>query len=73
MGIATVGTKGQIVIPADVRAAIGLKEGERLIIVSKGRAGDGHFMAMRPHQLERFVEKLAANLSAIKRDGGKKK
>jgi len=73
MGIATVGAKGQIVIPADIRAALGLKEGERLILVSKGRADDGHFMAMRPHNVERFVEKLSANLSALKHGSGKKK
>lgn len=67
MGIATVGAKGQIVIPADIRAALGLREGERLIVVSKGQAEDGHFMAMRPHNVERFVEKLSENLSALKK------
>jgi len=71
IGITTVGAKGQIVIPADIRAAIGLQEGERLMIVSKGRAEDGHFMAMRPNNVERFVEKLSMNLLALK--SGKKK
>ena len=32
-GTATVGTKGQVVIPADARDALGIESGDRLYVV----------------------------------------
>jgi AbrB family looped-hinge helix DNA binding protein len=32
-GAATVGTKGQVVIPAEAREALNIKEGDKLIVV----------------------------------------
>jgi AbrB family looped-hinge helix DNA binding protein len=38
-GSATVGTKGQIVIPAVARRAMGVTEGERVVVVRGPREG----------------------------------
>jgi AbrB family looped-hinge helix DNA binding protein len=39
LGSATVGTKGQIVIPADVREAMKVKEGDKVVILRGPREG----------------------------------
>jgi len=39
LGSATVGTKGQIVIPADVREAMQIKEGDKVVILRGPREG----------------------------------
>ena len=38
LGTATVGERGQVVIPADVREQVGLKKGDKLVVFSP-RAG----------------------------------
>ena len=40
-GAATVGTKGQVVIPAEAREALAIKEGDKLIVV-----GNSHGMGV---------------------------
>lgn len=37
-GTVTVGSKGQIVIPKDVRTKLGIESGESLIVLTKGKA-----------------------------------
>jgi AbrB family looped-hinge helix DNA binding protein len=39
LGPATVGTKGQIVIPADAREAMQIKEGDKVVILRGPREG----------------------------------
>ena len=39
LGSATVGTKGQIVIPADAREAMHIKEGDKVVILRGPREG----------------------------------
>jgi AbrB family looped-hinge helix DNA binding protein len=39
LGSATVGTKGQIVIPADARAAMNIREGDKVVILRGPREG----------------------------------
>jgi AbrB family looped-hinge helix DNA binding protein len=39
LGSATVGTKGQIVIPADAREAMEIKEGDKVVILRGPREG----------------------------------
>ena len=39
LGSATVGTKGQIVIPADAREAMQIKEGNKVVILRGPREG----------------------------------
>ena len=39
LGSATVGTKGQIVIPADAREAMNIKEGDKVVVLRGPREG----------------------------------
>ena len=54
-GITTIGEKGQIVIPADIRETLGLKKGEKLMIIGRQ---DGMGL-IRPSQMAPFIQKLA--------------
>lgn len=38
-GSATVGSKGQVVIPVEARDELGIKEGEKLVVVGSAKAG----------------------------------
>ncbi len=49
-GSATVGIKGQIVIPPKLRKDIDIKIGDTLIFISRSEGGDG-FGAIKPESL----------------------
>ena len=55
LGSATVGTKGQIVIPAEARSAIGVKEGDRVVVLRGAR--EGSILVFRVDSFDRFLEK----------------
>jgi len=62
-GTATVGTKGQIVIPADAREEMGIKSGDRLYVVGKP---DGGFVGLlKEETLERMVQQLSEQVAAF--------
>jgi AbrB family looped-hinge helix DNA binding protein len=72
-GTATVGTKGQIVIPVDAREELKIKEGDRLYVV--GSTDNGVLGLFKEDMLEAFIEKMnleVANLRALKDIKGKK-
>jgi len=50
-GTATVGTKGQVVIPAEAREEMGIKSGDKLYVF-----GTGHFVGLIKE--EQFTEML---------------
>ncbi len=52
-GAATVGTKGQVVIPAEAREALDIKEGDKLIVV-----GNPHRMGVAFVKAEVVEDKL---------------
>ena len=63
-GTATVGTKGQVVIPADARKALGIEEGERLYVVGSEK---GCWIALiKEEQLREMVDKLTDNIESYK-------
>lgn len=63
-GTATVGTKGQVVIPADAREALGIEPGDRLYVVgSKQRQFVGF---IKEDQLQEMVNHLTDNLEQYK-------
>lgn len=62
-GSATVGTKGQIVIPAEAREALDINEGDKIIILS-APGGDG-FMAIKPELFEQYVKEITKELTGI--------
>ncbi len=64
LGSATVGTKGQIVIPADARAAMKLKEGDKVVILRGPREG-----SMLVFRVESFDTLLAKAGIAVDQSG----
>jgi AbrB family looped-hinge helix DNA binding protein len=65
-GTATVGTKGQVVIPADAREELGIKTGDRLYVIGSSHASAVTFI--REEQLEAFIERLNINVETLKSD-----
>lgn len=63
-GTATVGTKGQVVIPADAREDLGIKPGDRLYVVD-AMNGSG-VVFLKEEMLETVVEKLTSQLESFK-------
>ncbi len=59
-GTTSLGEKGQVVIPADIRASLNLEKGEKLIVLAKGKGitliPASHFARMTEHLAE--VKKL---------------
>lgn len=71
-GTATVGTKGQIVIPADAREELGIKTGDRLYVIGTPKAGG--IGLLKEDMLEEVIEKMnlqVESLRAIKDIKGK--
>jgi AbrB family looped-hinge helix DNA binding protein len=59
-GTATVGTKGQIVIPADAREELDIKAGDRLYVIGSPMAQAVTFI--KEDQLEAFIAKIDAKM-----------
>lgn len=59
-GTATVGTKGQVVIPADARDALNINSGDRLYVVGSEKAQWIGFI--KEDQLRSMVEHLTNNI-----------
>ena len=55
LGSATVGTKGQIVIPADAREAMGIKEGDKVVIL--GGPHEGSVLVFRVDSFDVLLQK----------------
>ena len=71
-GAATVGAKGQIVIPVEARDELGIKSGDKVFVISlKDKKMLGVFPAA---SMEAFVEEMTNRLTNIKEalDKGKK-
>ena len=62
-GTATVGTKGQIVIPADAREELDIKPGDRLYVIGSPMAKAVTFM--KEDQLETFIAKLESKMEHL--------
>jgi AbrB family looped-hinge helix DNA binding protein len=54
-GSATVGAKGQVVIPADARKAMQIKEGDKVVVLRGPR--EGSVILFRTDSLEKLWEK----------------
>jgi len=59
-GTATVGTKGQVVIPAEAREAFGVEPGDRLYVV--GSQNHKVICLLQEEQLRTMVERLTDNV-----------
>ena len=63
-GTATVGSKGQIVIPANAREELGVQTGDRLYVV--GSAESGFLGLLKEEALEHMVEHLTAQAESFR-------
>lgn len=72
-GTATVGTKGQIVIPADAREELNIKPGDRLYVAC-GMNGSG-VVFLKEEMLESMVEHLSSQVESFRalQNEGKRK
>ncbi len=62
-GTATVGTKGQVVIPADARKEMGIEVGDRLYVVG---APDGGFLGLlKEEALQEMVQSMTAQIEVF--------
>lgn len=71
-GTATVGTKGQIVIPADAREELEINTGDRLYVMN-AMNGAG-LVLLKEEMLESFVEEMMAQVEVfrtLKKDNNK--
>ncbi|MDO8590489.1 MAG: AbrB/MazE/SpoVT family DNA-binding domain-containing protein [bacterium] len=64
IGITTLGEKGQVVIPAEIRKSLNLKSGEKLIVFSKD---DGIIGLSKISNFEKFTSHLAKIQNLIKK------
>jgi AbrB family looped-hinge helix DNA binding protein len=64
-GSATVGSKGQVVIPANAREKLEIKEGDKLIVVSSPRNNSVIFL--KGDAIEDMLEHVQTGLNEIKK------
>lgn len=58
-GITSVGERGQVVIPADIRAEMNLKKGEKLMIFSKNKNFIG---ILRADEMKQYLKKILSKM-----------
>ena len=63
-GTATVGTKGQVVIPADAREEIGIMPGDRLYVL--GSSTSGFVGLLKEDQIESYIETMNLHIETFK-------
>lgn len=63
-GTATVGTKGQVVIPSDAREELDIKSGDRLYVV--GSSSKKFVGFIKEEQLRQLVEHITDNVESYK-------
>lgn len=65
-GSATIGTKGQFVIPAEARQQLGFNEGDKVLIMS---TPDGQgIVAIKPEVLKEFTQQITSNIQSALKD-----
>ena len=63
-GTATIGEKGQVVVPAEARDAMKLKKGDKLLVFC---VGDDTVTFTKLARLEKFASHLEGRLTTIRR------
>ncbi len=76
MGSTTVGSKGQIVLPVNVRKAFGIVPGDTLVVMSRPGPGGHAIMLIRASSLERMlehIEETGDRIRSLVRASGRKR
>ena len=63
-GTATVGTKGQVVIPAEARAELGIATGDRLYVV--GSPEGGYLGLLKEESLDSLMQHLTQQIESFR-------
>lgn len=63
-GTATIGTKGQVVIPVEAREELGLRPGDRMYVMSA--IGSGGVVFLKEEMLEQIVEQMSAQVEGFR-------
>ena len=62
-GVTSVGERGQVVIPAEIREKFKLKKGEKLLVFAKG---DKFIGLVRADQMSHFLKKILSHIESRK-------
>jgi len=63
-GTATIGSKGQVVIPAEAREELGLQAGDRLYVV--GAMHGSGVVFLKEEMLEKLVDQMSAQIEGFR-------
>ena len=64
-GSATVGERGQIVLPAKLRDDMGIRPGDKLLVLSGGPTDRGVIMIMRADVLDEIVHRMSQHFQEL--------
>ncbi len=62
-GSATVGTKGQVVIPAEARAELKIREGDKMVVIRQPHGGG--VVMLKAEKLEEILGALQSNIGLV--------
>ncbi len=63
-GIVTVGERGQVVIPAEAREALGIDAGDKLLVFRKENAEV--LLLAKPDDFERHFQQITEHLASVR-------
>lgn len=63
IGTATIGEKGQIVIPVEARKSLGLESGDKLIVLLGPHGSE--LILMKPEQVEELATRISAHMTGM--------
>ena len=63
-GTATVGTKGQVVIPAEAREELGIASGDRLYVI--GSSTGGFIGLLKEESLEKLMQHMTEQMESFR-------
>ncbi len=69
-GSATVGSKGQVVIPAEGRTELDISEGDKLIVIGSAKSGTVSFV--KANSLEQMMQAMQKHLETMQQTLDKK-
>ncbi len=65
-GTATIGSKGQVVIPVEAREELNLQTGDRLYVI--GSTHGGGVVFLKEEMLEKMVEQMSAHIDGFRQE-----